>query len=97
MTTTSRFKRKITFTQTGGSNQPPAVQLRGCTTPAPKDHRGWALWWSEAALRAIENYIRDGNPLDLEHAHRCGRFTWWHAARAKRYYYWDSQKREGSI
>lgn len=92
-------RKRIVF-QESGRKSVPAPRSNGqnvSRTPAAKDHVGWALWWSEQCRAAMDRYIKDGNPLDLEHVHRCGRFLWWHICRAKKYYYWDSQKREGSI
>ena len=90
----------VKFRETKHRSAPPPV--RGATpmkvgTPDSKDHLGWALWWSEQCTNAMVRYVENGNPLDLEHVHRCGRFLWWHICRAKKYYYWDPAKREGSV
>lgn len=91
-------RKRIEFRETATKSASPPV--RGATpdnVPAAKDHVGWALYWSEECTNAMARYVEHGNALDLEHVHRSGRFLWWHICRAKKYYYWDPFKREGSI
>ena len=57
--------------------------------PPSGDHKAWAAHWGDAALRSINGYIEVGFYLDLQHAQRCARLSWWHACRAKGYTSWE--------
>jgi hypothetical protein len=94
---------KVRLTQTSGPKSPApnaAAEVNPLDSGIPRsgDHRGWALWWGNQALRSIKN-ASDPNgsaqflELDTRHAVRAARFAFWHAATVKGYKYWDERSR----
>lgn len=70
---------------------PPASNI-----PASGDHRAWAAWWGESAMRSIVASLEPNRDerfvvFDLEHVRRASRLAFWHAARVTGYRYWDKQ------